>query len=81
MRGIADPPAAMLISSGTFASAVSGATAAAIGERMTPANSCTCSRAINSCASRLPTSGVEVSSRRISSILTPGGSSFSCSLT
>ncbi len=78
---MADPPAAMLIKSGTLASAVNGAIAAATGDKMMPVNSWTCSRAISSCASRLPTSGVEVSSRRISSILTPGGRSFSCSLT
>jgi len=79
MRGIAEPPAAMLINSGTFASAVKGAIAAATGDRMTPVSNCTCSRVISSCASRLPTSGLAVSSRRRISIFTSGGRSFSCS--
>jgi DNA invertase Pin-like site-specific DNA recombinase len=49
--------------------------------RMMPVSSWTWSRVINSCVSRLPTSGLKVSSRFKISILTPGGRSFSCSLT
>jgi hypothetical protein len=80
MRGIAEP-AAFIITSGTLASAVSGAIAAAIGEDTSPARICTWSRVISSCASRLPTSALLlVSSRFRSSTLVPGGRSFSCSL-
>jgi len=67
-----------MITSGTLASAVSGAIAAAIGEATRPARICTWSRVISSCAWRLPTSALLlVSSRLISSIRTPGGKSFS----
>jgi hypothetical protein len=46
-----------------------------------PINSWTLSRAMSSCARRLPVSGEAASSRRMISILMPGGRSFSCSLT
>jgi len=70
-----------MMTNGIFASAVSGAIAAAFGEASSPASNCTWSRVISSCATRFATSGLgPVSSRVTSSILTPGGRSFSCSL-
>src|SRR5262249_4671490 len=72
MRGIATP-AALVMTSGIFASAVSGATAAAIGEPTMPSSACTRSRVINSCATRLPTSGAAVPSPRLHPTLPPGG--------
>ena len=57
MRGMATP-AALVMTSGTLASAVSGAIAAAIGEPTTPSRIWTWSRVISSWATRLPTSGL-----------------------
>jgi hypothetical protein len=46
-----------VMTSGTFASWVSGAMAAAIGEPITPTMSCTWSRVMSAWATRLPVSG------------------------
>ncbi|MNC94919.1 hypothetical protein D3C83_119040 [compost metagenome] len=55
--------------------------AIALGVKITPARRFTLSRTISSCASCLALSGLgPVSSRVMSSIFTPGGSSFSCIL-
>jgi hypothetical protein len=70
---------AFMMTNGTFASAVSGAIARALGVTITPARKSTLSRTTSSCASRLATSGLgPVSSRTRVSIVTPGGRSFSC---
>ena len=72
---------AFMMTNGTFASVVSGAIAIALGVKITPVRSSTLSRTISSCASCFALSGLgPVSSRVISSIFTPGGSSFSCCL-
>ncbi len=69
-------PEAFISMSGTLASAVSGAIAAAQGVHTTPARICTFSRVMSSCARRFATSGLgPVSSRRTISSVTPGGSS------
>ncbi len=66
---------AFMMMNGTFASAVSGAIAAALGVQTTPVRMCTFSRTISSCARRLAVSGlIPVSSRLMISSLTPFGS-------
>ena len=72
---------AFMMTNGTFASVASGAIASALGVKITPASRFTRSRTMSSCASCFALSGFgPVSSRVMSSILTPGGSSFSCCL-
>src|SRR5580700_9813052 len=69
-----------IAASGILASAVNGAIAAAMGEPMTPSKMFTLSRVMSSCATRLPTSGLVASSRLTTSMVTPAGRFFMCSL-
>jgi hypothetical protein len=72
---------AFMTTNGTLASVAMGAMAMALGVKITPASRLTRSRTTSSCASWRALSGLgPVSSRVMSSIFTPGGSSFSCCL-
>ena len=63
--------AAIITISGTFASVAIGATASAPGVSPNPARTATLSLTTSSCASRLVTSGLPVSSLTMSSIFFP----------